>query len=193
MIFASNNQNKIRELKKYFKDYQIKGLKESGLDIDIDEDQPTFAGNASKKAMEIYNLTHEPVIADDSGLCIDAFDGWPGVMTHRFLGDSTPYERNEYILNKMKNLKDNQRGCTVECVIAYVDKNGKLHIFEGKFKSSIAHAQQGENYFGFDSIVYTDNTKTKTMAMLTDEQKLKINARSLALQQLQDFINSQKN
>lgn len=191
MIFASNNKNKIEQVKKYLNGFEVKGLKESGIEIDINEDQPTFVGNASKKALEIYNLTKQPVIADDSGLCIKAFDGWPGVVTHRFLGESTPNERNEYILQKMKDIPNHERGCSVECAIAYVDQNGKLFVFEGKFDGFITTEQKGENFFGFDSIVAFDDTLTQTFAMLTDEQKLKFNARSLALQQLKDFINNQ--
>lgn len=191
MIFASNNNNKIEQVKQYLTGFEIKGLKESGIDIDINEDQPTFVGNASKKAMEIYNLTKQPVIADDSGLCIDEFNGWPGVATHRFLENSTASSRNEYILEKMKDIPNNKRTCSVECAIAYVDQNGKLYVFEGKFNGYITKEQKGDNFFGFDSIVAFDESLEQTFAMLNDEQKLKFNARSLALLQLQNFINNQ--
>ena len=172
MIFASNNNNKIEQVKQYLTGFEIKGLKESGIDIDINEDQPTFVGNASKKAMEIYNLTKQPVIADDSGLCIDEFNGWPGVATHRFLENSTASSRNEYILEKMKDIPNNKRTCSVECAIAYVDQNGKLYVFEGKFNGYITTEQKGDNFFGFDSIVAFDESLEQTFAMLNDEQKL---------------------
>ena len=190
MIFASNNKNKISQVKQFLHPIEIKGLLEAGIEIDVDEDQPTFAKNAAKKALEIYNLTHEEVIADDSGLCINAFDGWPGVLTHRFLGENAnEHDRNNYIIDKIKSLEPSERGCTIECAIAYVDKNGKLEIFEGKFNGYIATKELGDNYFGFDSIVYIDEEQTTTIAMLSDEEKLKINARSLALNNLKSFLN----
>ena len=77
------------------------GLKEKGINIDVEEDGQTFEENAIKKAVSIYELTGEAVVADDSGLQIDYFEGWPGVYTHRFIPSSTAEERNEAILEKM--------------------------------------------------------------------------------------------
>ena len=91
MIFASNNKNKIEQVKEYAGE-DIKGLKEAGIDIDVEEDGKTFEENAVKKAKEIFKIANVEVIADDSGLCIDALDGWPGVMTHRFLGEEATEE-----------------------------------------------------------------------------------------------------
>lgn len=82
MIIATNNQGKINEIKKIFHEYEINSLKEKGLNVDVLEDQDTFLGNAKKKAKEIYEIIHEETIADDSGLCIKALDGFPGIMTH---------------------------------------------------------------------------------------------------------------
>lgn len=193
MIFASNNTDKISQVKKFLPKFNIVGLKEYGVDVDVVEDANTFEGNAIKKAKEIYNLTGEEVIADDSGLCIDLFDGWPGVLTHRFLGEnSTEKQRNQYILKKMKDVPISKRGCKVECAIAYCDKRGKITLFMGEFKSKISFKQQGKNFFGFDSIVYADKTYTKTIADFTDEEKLKINARSKALKKLNKFLLQQR-
>ncbi len=87
MIVATNNKGKLEEIRKILSDYKIYSLKDKNLDIDVVEDEDTFIGNAKKKAIEIYNILHEETIADDSGLCINCLDGFPGVMTHRFLGD----------------------------------------------------------------------------------------------------------
>jgi XTP/dITP diphosphohydrolase len=87
MIFASNNKGKLNEIKSIFPEEEILSLKEAQIDIDVEENQDSFYGNALKKAKEIYELAKIPVIADDSGLCINAFDGWPGVLTHRFAGE----------------------------------------------------------------------------------------------------------
>mgnify|MGYP002868775505 CR=1 FL=1 len=88
MILASNNKGKLEEIRKILDDYKIYSLKEKNIDVDVIEDQDTFFGNAKKKAMEIYDIAQEPTIADDSGLCIDCLNGFPGVMTHRFLGEN---------------------------------------------------------------------------------------------------------
>ena len=85
MIFASNNKGKITEVKKILKGFEIYSLKEKDIAVDVVEDENTFEGNATKKAKEIYNLAKEETIADDSGLCINCLNGYPGVMTHRFL------------------------------------------------------------------------------------------------------------
>ena len=99
MIVATNNKGKLEEIRKILSDYKIYSLKDKNLDIDVVEDEDTFIGNAKKKAIEIYNILHEETIADDSGLCINCLDGFPGVMTHRFLGDdATDKMRNEILL-----------------------------------------------------------------------------------------------
>ena len=98
MIVATNNQGKLKELKEILNSYELYSLKESNIDIDVEENQDTFYGNALKKAKEIYEISNIPVIADDSGLCITALDNWPGVLTHRFLWkQATDLERNSYI------------------------------------------------------------------------------------------------
>ena len=77
MILATNNKGKLIEIKKILNEYQIYSLKEKNIDIDVEEDQDTFEGNALKKAKEIYDIAHEEVIADDSGLCINCLNGFP--------------------------------------------------------------------------------------------------------------------
>lgn len=189
IIFASNNKNKINQLKLYLENYNILSQKEAGIDIEVEEDGKTFEENAIKKAKAIYDLTHEVVISDDSGLCIDKFNGWPGVITHRFLGeDATTLDRNLFILDKMKELKGDDRKCSVVCDIVVIDKNGVPHTFEGKYNSKIAIQRKGENHFGFDEIVETENGET--LACLSEQEKLKINARSIALKKAVKFIKS---
>ena len=94
MILATNNKGKLKEIKEILNEYAIYSLSEKDISIDVEEDKDTFVENAMKKAFEIYEIAHEEVIADDSGLCITALNGFPGVMTHRFLGeDATDEER----------------------------------------------------------------------------------------------------
>lgn len=178
MIFATNNENKIKQIKKMASDIEIVGLKEFGVNIEVEEDGQTFEENAIKKAVEINKITHEEVLADDSGLCIDYFDGWPGVYSNRFIPNSTSYERNEAILEKMKNVDDELRGASHACVLAFCDKDGNVKTYRADIKFKIAKSQRGNNLFGFDPIALLDNGKT--LAELTDEEKVNVNARGKA-------------
>lgn len=178
MIFATNNQNKVNQIKKMAGDLNIVSLKEYGVDIEVEEDGKTFEENAIKKAVEINKITHEEVLADDSGLCIDYFDGWPGVYSNRFIPNSTSSERNEAILEKMKNVDDELRGASHACVLAFCDKQGNVKTYRADLKFKIAKKQTGNNLFGFDPIALLDSGKT--LAELSDEEKVKINARGMA-------------
>lgn len=180
MIVATNNKGKIREIKKIMSEYEIYSLKEKGLDIDVVEDQDTFLGNAKKKAMEIYELSKEPVIADDSGLCVNALNGFPGVMTHRFLGEeATDKMRNEYLINEVNKYAN--RSAEVICNLVYYD--GKdIIVGEGILKGTISKECRGENGFGFDEIFELPNGLT--LAELTSEEKNAVSARSLAAKNL---------
>ena len=103
IIIATNNKGKVKEIKQILSDYELLTLKDLNCDIEVEEDKETFEGNSLKKAKVISEATNMPCIADDSGLCIDEFDGWPGVYTARFLGENaTQEERNNAILEKMK-------------------------------------------------------------------------------------------
>ena len=126
IVIVSGNKGKIKEVQEIFNEYKIIPMSEIGINIEVEEDQNTFEGNAKKKAKEISEKVNMPCIADDSGLCIDKYDGWPGVHTARFLGEnSTSKQRNEYILEKMKNLEGNERKARVECCVVYYDNEGK--------------------------------------------------------------------
>lgn len=184
MIVATNNEGKLKEIRSILDDYELYSLKEKNIEIDVDEDQDTFYGNAYKKAKEIYEIVHEPVISDDSGLCIDILDNWPGVLTHRFLGEnSTKDERNDYILEKMKS--QTKRSARVVCNIVYYDGE---HIIcgEGILSGKISLEKRGDNGFGFDQIFELEDGRT--LGELSLEEKNKISARYLALVDLKKKI-----
>ncbi|MDE5888598.1 MAG: RdgB/HAM1 family non-canonical purine NTP pyrophosphatase [Bacilli bacterium] len=175
MIFDSNNKGKLREIKDIFDEYDVKSLSEAGIDIDVEEDQDSFYGNALKKAKEIYEIAKEPVVADDSGLCIDAFNGWPGVLTHRFMGeDANDDDRNNAILEKMKG---NDRTAKVVCNLVYYDGTDII-VGEGVLSGRIPETRRGLNGFGFDDVFELEDGRT--LAELTSEEKNKISARYLA-------------
>lgn len=185
MIFATNNQNKLKEMKRILSDFEIRGLKESNIEIEVDEDQDTFYGNALKKAKEIYEVAHEPVIADDSGLCIPILNDWPGVLTHRFLGEeATEIDRNNAILDKMKNYRGEDRTAHFICQLVYYD--GEILEAKGVVKGKIALERRGENVFGFDEIFELESGKT--YAELTLEKKNEISARAQAARELYEKL-----
>lgn len=180
MIFATNNEGKIKELKSIFGEQKITSLKENGIFIDINEDQNTFYRNASKKAKVIYELVKQPVIADDSGLCIDSLDGFPGVYTHRFLGEGkTDKEINEAIINRCKNLKN--KSARVVCCLVYYDGKQEI-VAEGEIHGNITNEPRGMNGFGFDPIFELENGKT--LAEIDSKIKNSCSARYLAAQDL---------
>lgn len=180
MIVATNNKGKLKEINEILSEYKLYSLKDKDINVDVVEDRDTFLGNAKKKAIEIYNLTHEETIADDSGLCINVLDGFPGVMTHRFLGeDATDEQRNEYLINEVNKHED--RSAKVICYIVYY--NGETTIIgEGILNGFISKEKRGTNGFGFDEIFELPNGQT--LAELTSEEKNEVSARSLALKDL---------
>ncbi len=177
MIIATNNKGKIKEIKEIFKDYDLYSLKDKNILIDVVEDQDTFYGNAYKKAKEIYEVTKEAVIADDSGLCILELDGWPGVFTHRFLGENaTDEERNQAIIDRVNKCLN--RDAKVVCNVVYYD-GINTYVGVGELNGKIALESRGSNGFGFDSIFELNNGKT--LAELSPLEKNKVSARYLAL------------
>ena len=182
VVVATNNEGKLKEIKDILKDYQLLSLKDVNCRVKVEEDKDTFEGNSLKKAQEISEILHMPCIADDSGLCIDIYDGWPGVHTARFLGENaTAKERNTYILEKMKGLSRDQRKASVKCCITYYE-NGNYIVGKGEIQGRIAETLRGNNGFGFDEIFELEDGRT--YAELSIEEKNKISHRRLALQDL---------
>lgn len=186
IVVATNNQGKLKEIQQILNEYELLTLKDVNCNIEIEENQDTFEGNSLKKAKEISEITKMPCIADDSGLCIEIFEGWPGVYTARFLGEnSTPEERNNAILEKMKNLDEDERKAKVKCVITYYE-NGKVIVGKGEIKGRITKEPRGDNGFGFDPIFELENGKT--YAELTKEEKNAISHRRRALENLKNVV-----
>lgn len=184
MIFASNNKGKLREIKSIFGEDNIISLKEANIDIDVVEDADSFYGNALKKAKEIYEITKVPVIADDSGLCVNELEDWPGVMTHRFAGENkTDEEINQAILERCNNLSN--KNAKVVCNLVYYDGTN-IVVGEGIIKGNIV-SPRGTNGFGFDPIFELESGKT--LAELTSEEKNNCSARYLAAIDLKEKLN----
>ena len=165
---------------------QVISQKEAGINIDVEETGTTFEENATLKASTIYDIIKKPVIADDSGLEIDALDGAPGVYSHRFAGENaTDSDRVQKALTLLKEVPDEKRTARFRCCICLIDEAGEKHIFNGTAEGKIGYEPIGENGFGYDPIfVYGD----KTFAQLTREEKNKVSHRGRAVQELVDFF-----
>ena len=182
MILATNNKGKIEEIKKILNKDDIYSLKEKNIFIDVEEGETNSLENARKKAHDIYNISKEETIADDTGLYINCLDGFPGVLTHRFLGeDATDKMRNEYLINEVN--KYNDRSAKVICYLVYYDGKNEI-IGEGVLDGFISNKCRGKNGFGFDEIFELANGKT--LAELSLEEKNKISARAKAIKNLKE-------
>ena len=186
IIVATNNLGKLKEIRAILDNYEVISLKDLNLSIDIVEDGKTFEENALKKAREVFKITKIPAIADDSGLCINVLEGFPGINTARFLGNNaSDNDRNNYILEKLKDKKESERKAEVVCDIAYVDEKNE-YVVEGVIKGKITYEKRGNNGFGFDPIFELDNGKT--LAELKDYEKNNVSSRKIALEKLKIIL-----
>ena len=194
LIFATGNAHKAYEVKKMLEglDVRVLTLKDAGLDPDIEETGKTFRENSLIKARAVYGASGQAVLADDSGIEIDAFDGAPGVYSSRFMGEDTPYPvKCAAILERMRDVPDEARGADFRCVMSFIapDAEGRAReiVEEGAVYGRIAHAPAGENGFGYDPIFLLPE-RGVTTAELSDEEKNAISHRGLALQAMKPHL-----
>ncbi|MBR6504298.1 MAG: RdgB/HAM1 family non-canonical purine NTP pyrophosphatase [Clostridia bacterium] len=183
IIVATNNEGKIKEIKEILTGYNLKTLKEVDCEIDVVEDGNTFEENSRKKAKEISEILNKPCLADDSGLCIDYLDGWPGVYTGRIIGKNK--ENLGLILEKLEGVPKYKRTARAVCYMVYYYK-GEFIIGKGELKGKISFEGRGINGFGFDEVFELEDGRT--LAELSAEEKNKISARYLALMDLKDKL-----
>lgn len=188
IILATNNKNKVKEISEKLKQFNIKVIsqEEAGCDIEVEETSNTFKGNAELKAEAIYKILGKPVIAEDSGLEIDALNGEPGVYSKRYAGpNATDEDRINKVLDLMQDIEDEKRTARFKCVICYIDGNSEKHFFEGICEGKIIKEPIGENGFGYDPIFQYD---TRTTAQMSSEEKNKISHRGRAIDKLVKYI-----
>lgn len=190
VIVASNNKGKIREIKEIFKDYDVLSIKDMEekleKEIIVTEEQDTFKGNALEKVNCLYNELGDEFIciADDSGISIDALNGFPGVHTARFI-DADDHTKNLELLKKVEGVPKEKRSCHYTTVIALKDKSHE-ETFESVLDGVISENTRGENGFGFDEIFELETGNT--LAQISTEEKLKISPRKKALEMVNEYI-----
>lgn len=198
LIMATGNKDKVREIREMLEDVDIDivSLAEAGIQAEIDENGNTFEENAVIKAETIRDLTNQMVLADDSGLMVDAMDGGPGVYSARFMGEDTGYDiKCGAILKNLEGLPDEKRGARFVCAmaIAYPKETGRpTQIFKGIFEGRIAHEPKGENGFGYDPIFFVPE-KGLTSAEISAEEKNEMSHRGKALRLVVDELKKTSN
>lgn len=181
-LLASNNAGKLREFREIFSEDTILSLKEVSLEIEVEEDGTTFEENAIKKAREIAKISGMTAIADDSGLCVDALDGAPGVYSARYAGeDATDRQRIEKLLEEMKNLSN--RTARFVSVVALCTPDGEIVTACGECEGEILQEALGEGGFGYDPVFYVKEFD-QTFGQITGEEKNSISHRGRAIRAL---------
>lgn len=187
IVIGTNNKGKLQMIREILKDYDVFSLEEVGIKIDIIENEDTFEGNAMKKAREIFKILHETCIADDTGICIEEFDEWPGVMTDRFLGKkATEDEKNDYIIEKMKDLPIEKRKAKIVTVVVLKRYDGVEKLSRKELNGYIAIERRGNNGFGFDDIFELEDGRT--LAELTLAEKNEIGNRRKAVMDVAKYL-----
>lgn len=183
VILASKNQHKLTELSAILSQlgFEIALESEYGLDIDVEETGTTFEENSFLKADAVMKASGLPVLADDSGLMVDALDGAPGVYSARYGHKASDKERTAYLLENMKDVPEERRGAKFVCVITCLFPDGRKIVARGDCPGVIARAPHGENGFGYDPVFYLPELGM-TYAELPSEQKNAISHRARALQ-----------
>ena len=189
IVIASNNEGKIKEVQEILSDYKIISMKETGIEIEVNENQKTFEKNAIKKAEIISNeLDGKMCLADDSGIEIEYLNGFPGVYTKRW-HDGTDRERNLAILEKLKDVPKEKRKIKFVTAIALAGVFNTI-VAQGLIEGYVAENVRGENGFGFDEIFELEDGRT--LAELSNEEKNKISARRIALENLKNKMRNKK-
>lgn len=184
VILASKNPHKLTELSAILSQhgFEIALESEYGLDIDVDETGTTFEENSLLKAEAVMKASGLPVLADDSGLMVDALDGAPGVYSARYGHKSSDGERTEFLLENMKDVPDGKRTAKFVCVITCLWPDGRKIVARGECPGVITREVHGKNGFGYDPVFYLPELGM-TYAELPSEQKNAISHRARALQE----------
>lgn len=183
LMVATHNKDKLKEISRILSPLGIEVISPEDKSImeNVEETGETFAENALIKARAVFESEGIPTIADDSGLCIDALGGEPGVLSARFFGEKTSYEiKNAEIIKRLEGVPDEKRTARFVCALAFVSEK-EQRIFEGVFEGKIGYAAKGVNGFGYDPVFYVGDISSSQM---TPEQKDSLSHRGKALRKL---------
>ena len=153
LIFATGNMDKLVEIAQILDGIEVLSMKQVGVDLDIEENGTTFEENSLIKARALWNEIGGIVLADDSGLEVDALNKEPGIYSSRYLGKDTSYhEKNANIISRLEGLDESERTARFVCAVAAVFPDGSELVVRGTMEGYIGYEEQGENGFGYDPI-----------------------------------------
>ena len=193
IVIATNNPNKVEEYRQMFasiSNIKLFSLKDENIHIEIEENGKTFKENSLIKAESISKLTNKFVLADDSGLEIEALDNFPGIYSARFM-EGRPYKEKWAAIFEMLKNKEN-KNAQFHCAITFITPTKEKYVFEGIEKGYITEKIEGENGFGYDPIFFS-NSLNKTFGNATEEEKNAVSHRGKAFSQLLEFIKNNFN
>jgi XTP/dITP diphosphohydrolase len=188
VIAATNNDGKLREIEEILSPLGIEiiSLHSAGIYAEVEETGTTFEENSLIKAKSVALLCDYPVLADDSGLCVDALDGRPGVYSARYAGaDASDAEKVDKLLDELHNIEN--RKAHFVSVISFVDTYGTVLTAEGSVDGSILYKPVGESGFGYDPVFYCDELQ-KSFAEASDEEKNSVSHRGRALRRMYELL-----
>lgn len=194
IVLASNNKHKIKDFKEMFGKVEVLTMSDIGFYDDIEETGQTFHENALIKAKAVYEFLKNKkekaiVIADDSGLCVTALDGRPGVYSARYAGNHDVKAARKKLLEELDGVKD--RSAYYECVLVAILPSGKMISAEGKTYGHITEKEYGTTDFGFDRLFFSDDLK-KPFGLATDEERNSVSHRGRALAKLKALLELEK-
>ncbi len=191
IVAATTNKGKIREFQEILGElgYEVVSMHDEGIDVEVEETGATFAENALIKARAVAMLCDLPVISDDSGLCVDALDGAPGIYSARFAGEeATDKDRNIKLLEVMKDKKD--RKAQYVASIAFITPDGEEITTEGIIEGEIMQEEQGDGGFGYDPLFMCTEIG-KCFGLATPDEKNAVSHRGRALKKLCEILKEQ--
>lgn len=196
IIFATGNANKMREIREILGEeyFEIKSMKEAGIDCDIVEDGKTFEENSLIKAKAVAQFAKNAIVlADDSGLEVDALNKEPGVYSARYMGEDTSYDiKNANIIERLEGVAKEDRSARFVCAISAVFPDGHETCVRGEIEGYIGYEPMGENGFGYDPIFYLWDKDVST-ASISPEEKNSISHRGKALRMIKEEIFKHEN
>ena len=185
LVLASGNKNKIREIGEMLPDYEVKGYKDMGLDMEIEENGSTFYENALIKARAVCEALGLPALADDSGLCVDALGGAPGVFSARYAGDGNDAHNNALLLKNMEGTKNRDAKFVSALVMYFPD--GRIVSATGETFGRILYECKGDNGFGYDPLFFSNDLQ-KSLGEASAREKNTVSHRYRALCALREKL-----
>lgn len=201
LYLATGNKHKREEIQQILQDYEIRIPSDDGIDFDPVEDGKSFYENSLIKARALWNLVHEPVIADDSGICVDALGGEPGIYTSRYAGPDFMHgkadgskisqeQQNSFLIQQLNDTKSENRSCHYTCAMVLLLNPDRFFVAQETFEGQLIHNIEeaaGNGGFGYDPIVYLPDYK-KTVAQISSEEKNRISHRGKALKTIAKIL-----